>query len=134
MSTTHTAKVKWLPAGTLNPTQVNPSELLSIASILTTWAAQLAQPTTEAKPQYITTKEALASYGMGEAALLARRFRRVKRGRAWAWLVEDIERYLSENAKESKPRSRKSPKITAVNEDPIDQMIARGALRKVGAR
>jgi hypothetical protein len=97
-------------------------------------AAELRHSTNEAKPQYITSKKALADYGMGEAALLARHIRRVKRGRAWAWLVEDIDRHLSENAKESKPRPRKTAKITGVNEDSIDQMIARGELKKAGAR
>jgi hypothetical protein len=84
-----------------------------------------------AAPKYITTKEAVATYGMGESALVARHIRRVKRGRTWGWLVEDIEKHLAENAQPAKPRIRKV-EAPAVNMDPLDQMLARGELRRVG--
>lgn len=110
---------------------VNPAELLETASKLIVWAAKLAQPTTVSAPQYITTKESLATYDMGEAALKARHIRRVKKGRAWAWLVEDIETCLANGAQPATPRARKPREIPAENVDPIDQMLARGELRAV---
>lgn len=116
---------------TTNTASVNPAELLETASKLIVWAAKLAQPVTASAPKYITTKVALETYQMGESALKARHIRRVKKGRAWAWFVEDIENCLANGAQPATLKPPKKREITGVNEDPIDAMVRRGELRSV---
>lgn len=74
---------------------------------------------------WVTSTEAQERFGMGKAALVARGFRRVKRGRSWVWSVAEIEEHLATHA--APPRPRKC-EPTGINEDPIDQMIAAGEL------
>jgi predicted DNA-binding transcriptional regulator AlpA len=78
--------------------------------------------------ELLDVSQVLERYGMGRAALDARGVPKAKVGRAWKWLVSDIEAAIQ--AAPSKPRARRVV-ANAVNEDPIDAMVRRGELRAV---
>jgi hypothetical protein len=93
--------------------------------------AELAKATEPDTNELLTEKKAFERYGMARAALDARKIPKAKVGRAWKWRVSDIE--VAIQAKPSTPRDRKV-EAPAENIDPLDQMLARGELRKVGNR
>jgi predicted DNA-binding transcriptional regulator AlpA len=80
----------------------------------------------------LTLEEVRDEYGMGRAALDARSIPRARVGRSYKWRRSDIEAAIE--AQPVSPRPRKSRQVTAENVDPLDQMLARGELRRVATR
>lgn len=94
----------------------------------------LVESTSEAEPNddLLTLAQVQAEYDMGRAALDARGVPRARVGRAYRWRRSAIEAAIQ--AQPVAPRPPRKAKPIADDEDPLEQMIASGAVVARGRR